>query len=356
MGNRKAALFLLSIFCLLFVSIPEFEVVKAESKIIIVPDDYSAMSWAVGNASEGDTIYVKSGIYQEHIAVDKSISLVGEDWETTIIDGNNSGQVVNITKCDTVNITGFTIRNSGRLGEGNSAGVGLWKANYCNISGNKVTNSAYGIFVITSHNNIISRNIIEMNKGSGIRIDGWGQSNFNSLCGNELVDNGIGIDITSGNNNSVYENNLANNGWEIHLDDSHNNSIFRNNITHVGEHGIIFTWAQNNSFFHNNFDLQIVDRGWLYPPWIPNSSISIWDNGIDGNFWSAYNGTDNDGDGIGDTPYIINENNQDNHPLIEPHIIPEFPLWTILPLLLASTLTVIIYRKKLHRIQTQQSY
>jgi len=36
--------------------------------------------------------------------------------------------------------------------------------------------------------------------------------------------------------------------------------------------------------------------------------------------------------------------------------IPEFPSWTILPLLLVTTLASIIYRKKLYRTQTQQSY
>jgi hypothetical protein len=37
-------------------------------------------------------------------------------------------------------------------------------------------------------------------------------------------------------------------------------------------------------------------------------------------------------------------------------VIPEFPAWIILPLLLTSTLVAIIYRKKLHKTQTQQSY
>jgi hypothetical protein len=36
--------------------------------------------------------------------------------------------------------------------------------------------------------------------------------------------------------------------------------------------------------------------------------------------------------------------------------IPEFPSWAILPLLLAATLTVILYRKKMHRTRIQQSY
>jgi hypothetical protein len=68
------------------------------------------------------------------------------------------------------------------------------------------------------------------------------------------------------------------------------------------------------------------------------------------NYWSDYNGTDNNGDGIGDTPYIINDENQDNYPLMNPveaGIIPEFPSWIILPIFFAVSLSVIVFRKKL---------
>ena len=48
------------------------------------------------------------------------------------------------------------------------------------------------------------------------------------------------------------------------------------------------------------------------------TSVNVWDNGSNGNYWSDYTGDDAGGDGIGDTPYVIDENNQDRYPLMKP--------------------------------------
>jgi len=67
--------------------------------------------------------------------------------------------------------------------------------------------------------------------------------------------------------------------------------------------------SNNNIIYHNSFKDNIKQ---VYS----HSSTNVWDNGCQGNYWSDYNGTDSNGDGIGDTPYIIDANNQDNYPLM----------------------------------------
>ena len=49
--------------------------------------DYTHIQWAIDNASDGDNVYVKRGIYREKLHITKRISLIGEGNSSTIIDG-----------------------------------------------------------------------------------------------------------------------------------------------------------------------------------------------------------------------------------------------------------------------------
>jgi parallel beta-helix repeat protein len=114
-----------------------------------------------------------------------------------------------------------------------------------------------------------------------------------------------------------------------------NNKIVSNRIANNGQKGMWIDTASNNYIYHNNF---VNNPQQIYSA---NNAINIWDNEYPsgGNYWSNYNGADTKkgssqditgSDGIGDTAFVINANNQDHYPLMTLYI-PEF----------ASTLTLL---------------
>jgi len=83
--------------------------------------NYTKIQDAINNASDGDTVFVYNGTYYENVIINKNNHiLTGEDKNTTIIDGGKrNGNVVTIYYVDWVAISGFTIKNSEYLSEGN---------------------------------------------------------------------------------------------------------------------------------------------------------------------------------------------------------------------------------------------
>jgi len=154
-----------------------------------------------------------------------------------------------------------------------------------------------------------------------------------------LANNGDGIFLAFTNQSTITGNTITNNNNGIKFWGSSTNQIIGNNIRKNGN-GIFFSGAAfldiahypspNNTIYHNNFienqnNVGDVAGSW----WIQGSTpaVNIWDNGIEGNYWSNYNGTDNDSDGIGETPYTIDEKNQDHYPLMAPIMIFDAGIW-----------------------------
>jgi nitrous oxidase accessory protein len=306
----RSSIVLLLLFVLSVPSIITVIPVHAGSKTIVVPDDYSSIQDAVGNASEGDTVYVRKGVYVENPVINKSISLVGEDWAATVLDVTAGLKV----QKDGVTVTGLTIYDG-------YDGISL-AANYCNISGNKITDTTHGV-VVFGYENSISGNIFEsIGLSSAIQLN---FANRNLISKNCIVSCVEGIQIwQNSNNNTITENTITNcKNTAINFQYSNGNVIVGNNISRSG-FGTSIYGSSNNTILNNNYisnAIQFSANEEYYLSFGHNRSV----NTINQNYWSDYNGNDNNGDGIGDTSYVIDEHNQDNNPLMTPVAITEAP-------------------------------
>ena len=78
------------IFALLVSSMVGMQSAKSSFSTLTVPNDFPTIQTAIDNAFAGQTIFVKAGIYHEqYTTIDKSLTLIGEDSETTILVGIN---------------------------------------------------------------------------------------------------------------------------------------------------------------------------------------------------------------------------------------------------------------------------
>jgi len=267
------------------------------------PNNYSKIQDAIDDSSDDDTVFVydDSSPYREDLDIDKRITLIGEDKNTTVIRGHSYQAVIDINH-RYITVTGFTVQSSflNLLASGIEA-----RPDNCNIYGNIIKNSYIGIFLggndCNIHNNIIINNRV------GIDISrAYSEASYNNIYHNFFMNNDICIRM--GGPNFMYG--------------SHYNKIYQNNFSNSFR-GIfipVYGPAAKNDIYHNNF----IKNSRNAEDWGYNN----WNTSTEGNYWDSYKGEDNNGDGIGDTPYILapyimyllfGSGNEDKHPLMKPY-------------------------------------
>ena len=304
---------------------------SSEPNTITVPDDYQRIQDAVAAANSGDTIIVKAGTYNEEwVSVDKQVSLVGDNQKSLVY---YSGAVGFIVTADNAHISGFTIVSSealqgyaismsgvtgcvveGNLLEDNLVGVSVTGSSSGNtISGNILNHNERSIELFNSPSNTISDNNITSALVSAISLD---ESSGNTVSGNSISDlaDGMGALMLWASSNNVISRNVLYGGNPMFLLGSSDN-VISNNFVVDSEYGIVVGLSSNNEIYSNYF-INVAQLAMDTEISEGTPSTNSWDNGSKGNYWSDYAGTDSNGDGIGDTPHVLYENNQDNFPLM----------------------------------------
>jgi parallel beta-helix repeat protein len=297
----------------------------------------------IDNASDGDTIYIPSGTYYGEIVINKSINLIGENKENTIIDGEYEWESTILTiNANHVNFSNFTITNVGPY-----SGIVYMKSDFnnfknniisdgdfprwslilssCNFNNiinntiggmglvlssckfnNVIDNTIYGIALGESENNIIINNQISWFSGIHFIVN----NSNNTLIGNTISNCNEGIsfgDVREGyNTNNTIKNNIISNNYNgiafyLHGTQINNNIIDSNVIFNNFGEGICLSGANNiitnNTITNNSIGIKLnnahlntiteniitnnIEEGILLD--YENSDINIFSNNISNN-------------------------------------------------------------------------
>lgn len=285
------------------------------SSILRVPGDFPTIQAAINGAGSGDTIQVSAGTYYERVVVNKSVTLLGEGRETTVLDGEFKLETIIKVTANDVKVSGFELRKTGWGWA--RAGVEIYGADNCTVTNNLLYHTAHQIRLDRSQGTKVVGNVITApshpfpQSAYGIRVE----NSVDCLVeGNNVSNNIGGIHLENATGCSVIGNYVFQNGQGIRLySPCQDNRILGNTVFNNSYDGMIEAMPGNqtlegNIFVHNNF----VNNSERF---IYKVEGCLWDDGNEGNYWTAYQGVDLNSDGVGDSAYQVGLE-QDNHPLM----------------------------------------
>jgi len=227
---------------------------SALAAIVTVPDDHATLQLAVSAASPGDTVFLRASTYNENVTIGKSLTLKGEDRQTTIVDGGGSTVLTltasYITICDVTITNGLdgiymynyslhhiTVRDA--IITGNSAyGIHLRHSSGKHVIENCIiSHNTVGTFGHQFSNCLIRDCDVFSNATNGI-VFGWGL--YTLVTDNEVHDNGnTGIAVDSDTYCTVENNKVYNNGRGMYVGFAASRNTIRDNLVMNNVRGII---------------------------------------------------------------------------------------------------------------------
>jgi parallel beta-helix repeat protein len=242
-------------------------------------------------------------------SIDPSTAPIRRNGSTYIFADNIFASIWVEAGCIIIDGAGYTLQGTGEV---DGYGIGANHPSHVTIKNMHITGFWRGIYITGP---IMDWTIIQNNMVNNmIGIGACHYFSFNVITKNHIESNNTGIKLSlTSEYNNITENIIANSTFGIVLQDDSGHQLVKENTVTNNEYGL-FLSSSHNTIYHNNF---INNINQVYLEGSPNNA---WDNGCEGNYWSNYNGSDLDGDGIGDTelPWL----SLDYYPLMNPYWNP----------------------------------
>ncbi len=209
--------------------------------------DYTSIQEAIDNSSDGDTVYVYSGYYNEHVVVNKSIDLVGEDKETTYVGRIHVGGEPPEEAGSGINVSGFHLGNY--YVSHNYIYVLADDSSVTDCIVEEIDTScpeSHGICLIGDNLNI-NNNTVRNIQYQGI----FGGGSYNDISYNDIYNIGAnGMHISSGGYSIIHHNDISSCGMyaiRIREPGVHDWEICYNNFN-----GEPYQDLGTNNYWHDN--------------------------------------------------------------------------------------------------------
>ena len=210
---------------------------------------------AIIAATNGDTILVDSGIYNElNLIINKSIVLKGIGLP--VLNGERKHEIISVKANDVV-VDGFRLIHSGISSLEDLSGIKVYDSKNVVIRNNILEDTFFGIYIQNGMNCIIENNTLkaisieEQQSGNGIHC--WKGDSLR-IIGNNISGHRDGIYFEFVKNSVIWRNISKNNiRYGLHFmfsnDDMYVNNVFRNNGS-----GVSVMYSNRIKMFSNYFE------------------------------------------------------------------------------------------------------